>query len=231
MMIVYLPDNIHRGIEKGIRIMSKFFKSLAWFLFFFFAIVIGVVSSRYLSQSPDVYFPEQKAVYMAHTAGLLLHVVGAIVALILGPFQFVRRLRSGWLRPIHRWMGRVYLIGVLTGGLGGLYMAFLAYGGLPSQMGFMMLAALWLGTGAKAYSSIRNGRVDEHRAWMIRNYALTFAAVTLRTWLPLFQILGFEFLPSYQLVAWLAWVPNLIVAEIFFNRLRVARSARPEFAD
>ena len=54
---------------------------------------------------------------------------------------------------------------------------------------------------------------------MIRNYSLTFAAVTLRIWLSLFVLLfGLEhFERSYAVIAWLAWVPNLIVAELFIR--------------
>ena len=47
---------------------------------------------------------------------------------------------------------------------------------------------------------------------MIRSAALTFAAVTLRVYWPfLFMTLGEEV--GYTLVAWLCWVPNLVVAE------------------
>jgi hypothetical protein len=48
---------------------------------------------------------------------------------------------------------------------------------------------------------------------MIRSYALTFAAVMLRIYLPLSQVYGIPFEPAYQTIAWLCWVPNLIVAE------------------
>ena len=62
--------------------------------------------------------------------------------------------------------------------------------------------------------------MKDHRNWMIRNYSLTFAAVTLRIWLPLFIVLfGIEhFELSYAIIAWLAWVPNLIVAELFIRK-------------
>jgi hypothetical protein len=64
----------------------------------------------------------------------------------------------------------------------------------------------------------RRRRIDLHRAWMLRSYSLTFAAVTLRIWLPLSQVAGLPFLPSYQAIAWLCWVPNLIVVEWFVLR-------------
>ena len=68
--------------------------------------------------------------------------------------------------------------------------------------------------------SIKNKKMKDHRNWMIRNYSLTYAAVTLRIWLPLFIVLfGIEqFELSYAVIAWLAWVPNLIVAELFIRK-------------
>jgi hypothetical protein len=68
-----------------------------------------------------------------------------------------------------------------------------------------------------AYLRIRRGNVQVHREWMIRNYALTFAAVMLRIWLPLFSALGYGFPKAYIAVAWVSWVPNLLVAEMMIR--------------
>jgi hypothetical protein len=61
---------------------------------------------------------------------------------------------------------------------------------------------------------------------MIRSYALTLAAVTLRLWLPLSQVAGIDFMTAYVAIAWLCWVPNLLVAEWFLRR----RPRRPVLA-
>ncbi len=71
-----------------------------------------------------------------------------------------------------------------------------------------------------AYRHIRNKNLERHREWMTRNYALTFAGVTLRLWLPLFSGFGMEFQTAYMIVAWLCWVPNLVVAQWIINRKR-----------
>ena len=67
---------------------------------------------------------------------------------------------------------------------------------------------------------------------MVRNFALTFAAVTLRLWLPASIVAGFPFELAYPVIAWLCWLPNLVAAELLFNRTRVpsieqAASGRP----
>src|SRR5512138_3374266 len=97
-------------------------RKIGWGVMAFLAALVFLVAGRYLTLNPDVYFPEQKAVYMLHTTALLMHITGSMLAVILGPFQFLPRSRSRRFLNLHRWLGRTYLIGVLLGGLGGLYM-------------------------------------------------------------------------------------------------------------
>lgn len=161
--------------------------------------------------------PDMQATFLAHRAGILTHVFASATALTLGPLQFSASLRRAkpWL---HRWTGRIYLaVGVLAGGLSGLYMAQHAFGGTVARLGFALLAACWLYTGACAYMAIRQGSVNVHRKWMVRNFALTFAAVTLRLYLPASQAAGIPFEEAYPFIAWLCWVPNLLAAEWLFN--------------
>jgi uncharacterized membrane protein len=149
------------------------------------------------------------------------HLLGAAVALATGPFQHNTRIRSTSFSR-HRWLGRTYVIGVLVGGIAALVMATISQYGLPTHVGFGLLAVLWLGTTGMAYRSIRRGDQQEHRQWMTRSFALTYAAVTLRIYIPLSQVAGIPFEPAYQTISWLAWVPNLIVAEWIILRRREA---------
>jgi uncharacterized membrane protein len=173
--------------------------------------------------------PDMRAVFLAYPVGIYAHVFGAAVALAIGPFQFATRLRVA--RPrLHRWLGRAYLgVGVLVGGSAGLFMAFHAFGGLAARLGFVLLALAWLYTGVRAYAAIRAGDPRTHRRWMVRNFALTFAAVTLRLYLPASIASGIAFETAYPAIAWLCWVPNLVIAELAFNRKRdgLARSVAP----
>lgn len=166
--------------------------------------------------------PDIKLSFLAHKAGIYTHVFASLVALSLAPFQFSNWIRANYPRA-HRVMGRVYLgIGVTFGGLSGLYMAAFAFGGPVAKLGFACLAMSWLYTGLRAYQSIRRGAVQEHRSWMVRNVSLTLAAVTLRIYLPSSMIAGIPFEVAYPAIAWLCWVPNLIVAELFFARTQQA---------
>lgn len=197
--------------------MIRAFKMMGWMLMAALATAVTVVSLRYLFSSPETVTNQNfSRQFSDHIVMFLAHVLGGTVALFLGPLQFWGKFRNRRLN-LHRWLGRVYLIGILVGGIGGMFMAFVSYGGLSTHIGFAMLAGLWLTSGFFAYRTIRRGEVVPHREWMIRNYALTFAAVTLRIWIPTFTALGFSFLETYTTVAWLAWVPNLILAELYLN--------------
>jgi uncharacterized membrane protein len=145
---------------------------------------------------------------------VVVHLIGGAVAITFGALQLNQRIRRR--NPaVHRWLGRCYVIAVLAAGGAGLYLATMAYGGLPSSIGFGLLAILWVSSTMTAYVCIRRGRVDLHRKWMLRSYSLTFAAVTLRIWLPLSVIAGLPYGPSYVAISWLCWVPNLIFVEWF----------------
>ncbi len=109
---------------------------------------------------------------------VLLHVSAGAVALCTGLIQIYLGL-TGRTRRLHRWLGRIYLIGVAAG--------VVAAGLLVSQipislysLGLVGLAGSWVTTTLIAYLAVRRGNLALHRAWMIRSYIVTFAFVTLR---------------------------------------------------
>lgn len=168
--------------------------------------------------------PDLRPSFAAHPAGLYVHVFASVVALLLGPLQFSTRLRRRSLE-LHRRLGSVALLATIIGGLAGLHMARFAYGGLASRLGFAALALLWLATAVMGIVTIARGDVAGHRRWLVRNFALTLAAVSLRLYIPLSFVAGIDFARAYPVIAWLCWVPNLAVAEIWFARPRRGTAA------
>ncbi|MBC3874026.1 DUF2306 domain-containing protein [Undibacterium sp. LX15W] len=162
--------------------------------------------------------PDMKTNFENHKLMVYLHIFASSIALLIGPLQFSKKLRASKPR-LHRTLGKIYLcVGVLLGGVAGLLMAVFAYGGLGSNLGFGILAVLWLYTGARAYWAIRHGDVLAHQRWMIRNFSLTLAAVSLRIYLPLTLVFGWPFDIAYPIISWLCWLPNLLLAEWIYNR-------------
>jgi uncharacterized membrane protein len=148
------------------------------------------------------------------------HTLGGMFASLIGPFQFLGSVRRRY-PTVHRWLGRVYLTCVLFSGLAGLYLSPGSYASNTFGIAFIALALAWLYTGTKAYLTIRAGDVATHRRWMIRNYALTYAAVTLRVQMPLLIVLGgLSPVLALNIVGWTCWVPNLLGVEAWFRRSR-----------
>lgn len=203
-------------------------KKLAWIIFVFFALVIGIYPVAYflfdMSQGLLASKSDELKRSMFWQTGFYLHISFGALAMLSGWSQFSTKIRNRNL-TLHRRLGVVYLLSVLISGMAGFYIALHATGGLVAMAGFSGLAIAWLFSSGTAYYKIRQSSIDEHQYWMIRSYALCFAAVTLRIWLPLFQF-GFamDFFPAYRIIAWLCWVPNLLVAEMIIRNLKTRKS-------
>ena len=161
--------------------------------------------------------------------GLQVHVAASGVAMLVGAFQFFKPLRAK-APALHRWIGRIYVAACVIGGVAGGVIALSSTAGPIAGWGFLMLALLWVPFTLLALRAAMRRDFIAHERWMIRSFALTFAAVTLRIYLPvaITQNQGEFPLDAYRAIAWLAWVPNLIVAELFIATLR--KPKRPKVA-
>jgi hypothetical protein len=161
---------------------------------------------------PRIAAPVLLTQLAARPAFLVAHLAGSAVALFTGVFQ-----HNAWIRTrhprLHRSMGLVYVGGVLLGGGGALGLAPYSDGGVVAHVGFGLLGVLWIAFTLRAFALARAHRYPVHRKWMIRSYALTLAAVSLRIQLPLAMANGIPYEIAYPVIAWTAWVPNLLVAQ------------------
>lgn len=173
----------------------------------------GLTNDRDASQIPlDPDVPP-------HWLALVVHGIPGCLALMTGPFQFVGRLRIRYPKA-HRIAGRLYMGSVLVGAIAAFFAATFSLSGFSVQVAFYILAVAWIYTLARAYQTIRRGEVQLHRIWMIRNYALTFAAVTLRLYLlgglALWKAFpALTFADIYHAAAWSSFTINVLVAEYF----------------
>jgi len=147
---------------------------------------------------------------------LYVHIIGAATALLIGPLNFIGAVRRRQPQ-VHRWIGRTYIVGCLVGAAGGLVVAFGSTAGPVATAGFGLLAVCWIAANVQGWRMARARRFGEHRAWMIRSFAMTFAAVTLRLYMPLLAPLHIPILNGYRAISFLCWVPNLAVAEVYIR--------------
>lgn len=199
---------------------QQIFLKSGWFIIAAFSVFLFSMTTLYFvyCNNPSFNFLAKKQDVVFNVfwrTSFYIHITGGMLALVIGPFQFVKRLRNKFLK-VHRWLGKIYLGSILfLAAPSGLFMAFYAEGGPVGVVGFSIMALAWLITTYMAYETIRKKNVEAHKRWMVRSFALTFAAVTLRLYVPIasawFHVPG----PLVETTsAWVSWLPNLMVAEL-----------------
>jgi hypothetical protein len=182
---------------------------------------IALVSYRYLLGVGPV--PPLVADNLFKHPWLVLHVAGAATALLISPLQLLPVMRRR-LPGLHRWLGRIYVVGCTVGGIAGVPLALGSAAGGVATAGFGLLAVGWLTTTSIGWLRGYQKRVALHRAWMVRSFSLTYAAVTLRIYLAILPLLPVAFIEGYRVISFLCWVPNLLLAEYFLRPRRAPQA-------
>jgi len=196
-------------------------KKIYWTTFGLSAIGIGLYPLAFLSSGfrKSGFFSVKSRELLAnpfYISAFYTHISLGGIALLTGWSQFIKSWRNKY-RKLHRFLGYIYVTSVLGSSITGLIVAVYSTGRKPAAIGFGALAVSWFISNLKAFFQIRKGKVKEHERWMIRNFALTFSAVTLRVYLPILLAKKTGIVKSLQIASWLCWVPNAIIAEIYIQ--------------
>ncbi len=190
-----------------------------FFLFIaYFTYLMWLITIQYIPINFKVAFLQIKQNEIRHIhyqIAFFTHVYTSIFVLIIGLFQFSNWIRTKFVK-FHRTAGKVYIALVLVfAGPSGLIMGYYANGGWFTQISFCLLAILWIWFTYLAYKHIRNGNIQKHKNFMMRSYALTLSAISLRLFKWLIVII-FKLPPmdTYYIVAWAGWLVNLAIAEL-----------------
>ena len=207
--------------------VAKDIRSLAREFVFYLVLCVGTflmarLISQYTGFDPKIGFLafKQECIGIDHWRwAFYIHVFSSLLTLAAGFTQFSRDVLKNAPR-LHRVIGKIYVIAVLFVNVPtGLVMAVYANGLLPSKIAFTILDGLWFYFTLRALIEIKRKNVQAHRRSMIRSYALTFSAVTLRLWkMTLSKLFVMDSLMLYQIDAWLGFVPNWIAAEWYLRR-------------
>jgi uncharacterized membrane protein len=214
------PTPVH---PRARRSLSRILAGPGWVIMTLLSLVTIAFVARYLAFNPDTYFPEQREMYLRRELVLGVHVLSGILALATGPLQFVRKIRRRFLL-LHRSLGVVYIASCTGLGLSGLVLATTSYAGWTTSLAFGLLGLSILFTTWTALRMVLADRIGDHRRWMIRSFSLAFAGVMLRVLSPIYAVLSgvglvsFSFETAYTWIAWLSWVPNLLIAVWFTRR-------------
>ena len=192
-----------------------------------FPLVAGALRVTELAGGPELIAADPR--FTASPVPVVLHVTAATFYSILGAFQFVpgfRRRRPGW----HRVAGRVLVVCGLVVGLSALWMTlFYPRTALSGDLLFAFrftFGTLMVVSVAMGFTTTRRGPVAQHRAWMMRAYAIGLGAGTQVVTGMVGAILQVpETELSRALLLGAGWVINLGVAEHVIGKPRRLRQS------
>jgi len=196
----------------------KIYQILLLLLYSFFCVLMLQITLQYFPIHFDVAFLRIKQQYVQFThykIAFYVHVSFSMFSLLAGFTQFSKVIRTQY-RKVHQILGWIYIIAVLVfAAPSGLVIGYYANGGFWSQLAFCLLTVGWFYFTLQALRMLVKHNYKQHQIYMIRSFALTLSAITLRFW-KFIIVLMWQPRPMdvYQIVAWLGWVLNLIVAEV-----------------
>ncbi|HEY4112128.1 DUF2306 domain-containing protein [Puia sp.] len=160
--------------------------------------------------------------FAPHAVITLIHILPGAGFMILGPLQFLPRIRQRYPR-FHRRSGRIFLLcGAVIGVTAGIMPFVLTpIGGVNETVGVLLFAAYFLIALGKAFGHILHHRVALHREWMIRAFSVGLAVVTVRPIVALFFIFS-RLSPHvfFGTAFWLGFSLHAIAAEVWINYTR-----------
>jgi Predicted membrane protein (DUF2306) len=152
-----------------------------------------------------------------------VHITSSFFAIGGGIFQFFPKILKAFPN-VHILIGKIYVASILLlAAPSGLIISAFANGGLPAKIGFSLQCFVWWGTTYAAWRAILQRNWELHVTWMLRSYAVTLAAMSLRTEsYALVYFFGTKPMETYLTVTWLSWVGNYFIAEvlIYFGMVR-----------
>lgn len=197
-------------------------KKISFFLFAFLSILIGLYPMIYLFIDRKFGLLKGKSDLILNdifwNIGFYTHIFLGGLALLVGWIQFVPKWRNSYPKT-HRTIGKVYVISAISSSIAGFFIGFSATGGWVTSLGFITLAIIWFSTTLSAFLAIKKGDIQLHQKMMIYSYAACFSAVTLRIHLPILNMITHDFIKAYTIVAWLCWIPNIIVAYFLTRKI------------
>lgn len=171
---------------------------------------------NFLGTKPDSVLDKSHFIWAFY-----IHIISSLFVMGGGIFQFFPILIQKY-PLVHRNIGKMYVFFILIlAAPSGLVLATYANGGLAARVGFSLQCIVWWTVTYMAWQEIMNKRFESHANMMIRSFAVTLAAMSLRTESYfMYYWLDTKPIETYITVTWLSWVGNLLIAEVLiYNNL------------
>ena len=197
-------------------------KVILYSILIYFIYLLALITAQYIPINYEVAFLnlKQEAIKLLHyKIAFFAHVYSSILIIILGLTQFSKTIRKQF-NYIHKLSGKLYItLILLIASPSGFIMAFYANGGLIGKVSFILLSILWFVFTLKGYLYIKKGNYKKHKDFMVRSYALTLSAISLRFFkYGIVTVLEMPPMDTYKIVSVLGWVINLVIAEMIIRK-------------
>lgn len=196
-------------------------ENLPWLFLLAGALLLSIMPIYFMMEVPlwvnqQIAAPAFKTRPLLNNLLLLFHVVLAIAPLFMGPWLFHAKFRKDY-PALHRLMGKIYVVCCLLSAVTSLPLALSHTSGAVPRIGFGALAVAWFVFTLQAYVSARSKKFVEHRRWMFRSYACTYAFVNVKVYTYVFALLGQPFQPLMVKIfqSCISWMSNLLLVEIY----------------
>ena len=213
------------AVTKKLGAKNRLLK-LVWMPVAYLGLSIGLILIirlvfTYINLKPNVGFLSHKQNYInipIWKAAFYIHVFSSSLCLLAGLTQFSGTILK-YFSKAHKWIGKIYVYNILMINFPtGMILAFYANGLWPTKLAFVILDLLWFWFTLKSILDIKLGNIQGHKNNIMRSFALTFSAITLRIWNEVLSATtNIDTLSMYQINSWLGFLPNLIVVELYIR--------------
>lgn len=207
--------------------LNHLFKIVYYLSLFYFTYLMILITLQYIPIRLDaafLYIKDEAIQHRYYQVAFFSHVYTSILVLMAGMFQFSTSLRTRF-PTLHKTFGKIYVFLILfIAAPSGLIMALHANGGIFSKVSFLIQAVLWFLFTYQAYHFVRTKDWNNHQRFMLRSYALTLSAISLRLfkWI-IVSTLELPPMDTYKIVSWLGWVFNLAIVEFYLQTKKLPK--------
>lgn len=224
------PGQAHPSGTWALRVSAHVLMCVVWASSAMFGLYILAFYGRALTTSqgdrwntvlPGLHVAQEPA----GNAAMGLHFAAGGVILLLGCVQLLQGLRTRW-PVVHRAVGRVYVVAAILAGIAGLFfiLARGTIGGIVMDIGFGLYGVLMVLAAVQAFRHARARRIEAHRAWALRLFALAIGSWLYRMDYGIWMLLanGAGHLQDFsgpfdRVMAFFFYLPNLLVVEVYLR--------------
>jgi uncharacterized membrane protein len=198
---------------------SKKFRASCWWLLLLVCILYGAFAFEMFRielttniGSAEIGGSKERNARLA----FLLHSLMGGIGLICGALQFNQNILKN-NKLIHKTLGWTYLISIWGASVAGTWNSIYFDVPFSAKIIFQIIGVWWFISTTAAYLKIKNRKIQEHKNWMMRSFAISLFFVTFPLWVPgLQRILADD-------IAWpvgllIAVCLNLMAAEWWISR-------------